>query len=317
MDKYTYKKVNTIKPILKWVGGKSQIIEKIMSEFPVEINNYHEIFLGGGSVLLSLLCYIQNGIIKINGNIYAYDINEALIYVYKNIQTKPIELYDELQILIMEFHSCGNSNEKPNREPTTISEAKVSKESYYYWIRSEYNKFTLQDKKTVKCSAMFIFLNKTCFRGIFRIGPKGFNVPYGNYHNPEIINKHHLIEIHNLIQNVTFVCCDFNESLNNVTANDYVYIDPPYVPEKSTSFVKYTENSFTLQNHIDLFVKIHKLTELKIKMMLSNADVKVVRDTFCNYEKNEKYNIIPIVCKRSINSKNPESKAKEVIIKNY
>jgi len=160
---------------------------------------------------------------------------------------------------------------------------------------------------------MFIFLNKTCFRGIFRVGPNGFNVPYGHYKNPEIINKQHLEEIHNLIQNVIFECCNFDTSLTIIEENDFVYLDPPYAPEIHTSFVGYTEKGFNLENHNNLFKLIHGLTDTNKKIMLCNSDVSLVRENFSN----EKYNILSILCKRSINSKNPDAKAKEVIIKNY
>ena len=305
------KKIHIPKPILKWVGGKTQIIDKVITNFPVEINNYREAFLGGGSVLLTLLSYVKSGIIKIQGNIYAYDLNEPLIYIYKNIQTYHNELYDVLLAIITEFNECGTG--EINRAPANIEEAKIAKENYYYWIRSEYNKLSLHDKKSVLGSAMFIFLNKTCFRGVFRVGPKGFNVPYGHYNNPEIINKEHLEEIHNLIQNVVFECCDFNTSLTIVEPNDFVYLDPPYAPETDTSFVGYTENGFNIENHNNLFKLIHMLTDTNKKIMLSNADVSLVRENFTN----EKYSTLSILCKRSINSKNPDAKAKEVIIKNY
>jgi DNA adenine methylase len=308
-------KIHIPKPILKWVGGKTQILDKLISDFPIEINNYREIFLGGGSVLLTLLCYVKSGIIKIHNNIYAYDLNEPLIYVYKNIQTHHNELYNMLQTIITEFNECGTGT--INRTPTNIEEAKIAKENYYYWIRSEYNKLCLNDKKSILGSAMFIFLNKTCFRGVFRVGPNGFNVPYGHYKNPEIINKEHLEEIADLIQNVVFECCDFTTSLTRIEPNDFVYLDPPYAPETSNSFVGYTENGFNIENHNNLFKLIHNLTDTNKKIMLSNADVDLVRENFCNCAKNEKYSTLSILCKRSINSKNPDAKAKEVIIKNY
>lgn len=304
-------KLTVIKPIIKWVGGKTQIIDKIMDEFPTEINNYREIFLGGGSVLLAFLSYVNEGLISVSGNIYAYDLNEPLIYVYKNIQMNHEELYVEIQKLINDLNSCGN--EEINRKAKNIREAKLSKENYYYWIRSQYNSLNIEEKKSIVGSAMFIFLNKTCFRGVFRVGPRGFNVPYGHYNNPEIINKEHLDEIHNLIQNVIFECCDFSSSLLNIQTDDYIYLDPPYAPEKETSFVGYTENGFNINNHTSLFESIHKLTENNHKIMMSNADMTLVRENF----NNEIYNIKSISCKRSINSKNPEAKAKEVIIKNY
>ena len=305
------KKIHIIKPFLKWVGGKTQIIDKLIAGFPVEINNYREAFLGGGSVLFALLSYVKSGTIKIHGGIYAYDLNEPLIYIYKNIQTHHNELYDILQTIIADFNECGNG--EINRTPANIEEAKIAKENYYYWTRSEYNKLCLSDKKGILGSAMFIFLNKTCFRGVFRVGPKGFNVPYGHYNNPEIINKEHLEEIHNLIQNVVFECCHFNTSLTIVEPNDFVYLDPPYAPETDTSFVGYTANGFDIANHNNLFKLIHILTDTHKKIMLSNADVSLVRENFTN----EKYSILSILCKRSINSKNPDAKAKEVIIKNY
>ena len=110
---------------------------------------------------------------------------------------------------------------------------------------------------------------------------------------------------------VIFECSDFSKSLNNVDTNDYIYLDPPYAPETNTSFVGYTKEGFGIDNHIKLFQLIHKLTETKI--MLSNSDVSLVREIFTI----EKYNISSILCKRTINSKNPGSKSKEVIIKNY
>jgi DNA adenine methylase len=299
-----------IKPIIKWVGGKSQIIDKIINNFPKEMNNYREIFLGGGSVLLTLLSYVKKDIIKINDGIYAYDANEPLIYMYKNIQTRHIELYDCLINLINEFNKCGN--DEINRNPKNIEEAIKNKENYYYWIRKNYNKLSNDERNDIIGSAMFIFLNKTCFRGVFRIGPNGFNVPYGHYKNPEIINKKHLEEINELIQNVIFECNDYSISLNNIESNDFTYLDPPYAPEISTSFVGYTKEGFDIDQHINLFKLIHKLTDENKKMMLSNADVTLVRDNF-----DERYRIIEVVCKRTINSKNPEAKTKEVIIMNY
>jgi len=303
---------NNTKPFLKWVGGKTQILDKIIFEFPNKINNYREIFLGGGSVLLALLTCVRNNIIKINGNIYAYDLNEPLIYCYKNIQTCHNKLYNTIQDIINEFNECDDEGEV-NRKPKNLEEAKTSKESYYYWIRNKYNNLSINEKKTCLGSALFIFLNKSCFRGVFRVGPNGFNVPYGHYKNPEIVNKQHLDEIHDLIQNVIFECCDFSSSLKNIQQNDYVYVDPPYAPETNTSFVGYTENGFNIDNHTKLFSLIHELTEKNIKLMLSNSDVDLVRENFLN----KKYNITSIICKRSINSKNPDSKTKEVIIKNY
>ena len=293
------------KPILKWVGGKSQSLPHLMEQFPADFQNYHEIFLGGGSVLFAFLSQVKHGRIQLRGQIFAYDVNEPLIYVYKNIQQHSQEVYDAIQIKIAEFRACEQG--ELNRSPETIEEAQQCKENYYYWTRRQYNQ--LQDKTTPLGSALFIFLNKTCFRGVFRIGPNGFNVPYGHYANPEIINKEHLDEIHQLIQPVCFECCDFSVSLAKAEPHDFVYLDPPYVPEKATSFVGYTENGFPLEKHIQLFKQIHTMDA---KMLMSNADVPIVREHFIP----EKYKTVSILCKRAIHSKKPESKAKEVMIKN-
>jgi DNA adenine methylase len=303
------------KPVIKWVGGKTQIIDQILNNMPRDMNNYREIFLGGGSVLLALLHSVRMGEISVRGNIYAYDLNEPLIYLYKNIQARCDEVYQEIQRFINEFSDCRN--ETLNRTPANFEEATGSKENYYYWIRTCYNSLTPCEKKTPIGSAMFVFLNKTCFRGVFRVGPNGFNVPYGNYTNPEIINREHLEDIRDLIQPVIFECCDFSTSLEKCESGDYLYLDPPYAPETETSFVGYTLNGFSKEKHKLLFETIHKLTYSstipEIKMTMSNSDVPFVRDEFTK----EKYNIMSVMCKRSINSKNPEAKTREVIINNY
>jgi len=301
--------MNTVKPILKWVGGKTQIIDKLFAKIPKEINNYHEIFLGGGSVLLALLCQIQAGKIKVSGTINAYDINEPLIYVYKNIQQRHTELYMILQTLIGELNACPVEG-IVNRKPATIEEAMLSSENYYYWCRARYNGLAAEEKRTPLGSALFIFLNKTCFRGVFRVGPNGFNVPYGHYKNPEVINKDHLEEVHQLIQNVRFECMDFASSMSQVVEGDYVYLDPPYAPETTTSFVGYTENGFGIEKHKQLFELIRRK---KMQFMMSNADVELVRENFPDGV----YTTDIVLCKRAINSKNPESKTNEVIITNY
>ena len=298
-----------MKPIIKWVGGKTQIIDKLLDAFPPVIDNYHEIFLGGGSVLLELLDRLKAGKIKVTGRIYAYDVNEPLIYVYKNIQSNHNELYRIIRGFIDEFNACSGSD--VNRAPISIEDAKLSKENYYYWTRARYNRLSPTEKTTIEGSALFIFLNKTCFRGVFRVGPNGFNVPYGHYANPEIINRAHLDEMHELIRDVVFECADFTVSMGagKIGDGDFVYLDPPYAPENAKSFVGYTDKGFPLDQHNRLFGMCRGLK----KMMMSNADVALVRQNFPV----EQYTTTVVSCKRSINSKNPEAKTNEVIITNY
>jgi len=309
---HEHESIKIHKPIIKWVGGKTQIIEKVLDEFPTVINNYHEIFLGGGSVLLALLDYIKKDLIKIKGEIYAYDVNEILIHMYKNIQSNHLALYNELQLLIVDFNSSGSDGEL-NRKPKNIDEAKQLKENYYYWIRNKYNNLSIEDKKSPLGSAYFIFLNKTCFRGMFRLGPNGFNVPYGNYKNPEIINLEYLKEIHNLIKDVIFEHKSYEDSMKNIKEDDFAYLDPPYAPETNTSFVEYTEKGFSLEDNNNLFNTIENLTEKKIKILMSNSDVELVNNAF----NKAPYKIEKISCKRSINALKPGSKTNELLIHNY
>ncbi|MBG7631542.1 MAG: Dam family site-specific DNA-(adenine-N6)-methyltransferase [Bacteroidetes bacterium] len=294
------------KPFMKWLGGKSQIINEIIKKVPKKINNYHEIFLGGGSVLLAVLSLEKAGEIVIKNKVYAYDLNEPLINIYKNIQSNKDELFEYITQYITEYDNI--TGESVNRSPATVEEAKTSKESYYYWIRSMFNSM---DKNTIEYSAVFMFLNKTCFRGVYREGPKGFNVPYGHYKNtPTIITKVELDTISELIKDVEFICGDFRKSMLNIKKGDYVYLDPPYAPETKTSFVKYTKEGFDLECHTALINEIKKIKSKNIKFAMSNSKVTLITENFddCNMD--------DIIARRAINSKNPESVTTEVIIYN-
>lgn len=292
------------KPFLKWVGGKTQIIGDIISKIPKDINNYHELFLGGGSVLLAVLSLQRQNKIVIKNKIYAYDINEVLINVYKHIQTNKDELYEIITLYITEYDSITGTT--INRKPNNIDEAKTSKESYYYWIRSKYNKI---DKNTIECSALFMFINKTCFRGMYREGPNGYNVPYGHYKKtPTIISRIDLDYISDLIKDVEFNHSSFDDSIKLVKEGDFVYLDPPYAPDNANSFVGYVLDGFNLEMHKLLFSEIKKMG--KIKFVMSNAKVDLVTENFKDYECQD------IIARRAINSKKPGSTAMEVIIYN-
>ena len=335
--------MSEIKPFIKWVGGKTQIIEKLIKQFPYKINNYHEIFLGGGSVLLTILDLQKKNIINIKNKIYAYDINKILIFLYKNIQSQYKELHKYLKDY---FNNYGNLDGKiVNREPKNLDEAKTSKESYYYYCRNKFNK--LIENESIEKSALFIFLNKTCFRGLYREGPNGFNVPYGHYKTtPKCISLEELKKISEFIKDVEFICLDYRESLKKIEQDDFVYMDPPYAPENKNSFVGYNKDGFSLEDHKLLFKLINNLNEKKniiqtveeneinqlqnklekidinkeneeeekkIKILLSNAKVDLVINSFDK----KKYFFEELICKRSINSKNPESKTTEILIRNY
>jgi len=299
MTEYTLQK-----PFLKWVGGKTQIIQSIISKIPKEMSNYHELFLGGGSVLLAVLSLEKANKIVIKNRIYAYDINGVLINVYKHLQNNKDELYRFIKYYIKEYD--GIKGKLVNRKALSIEEAKTSKESYYYWIRKKYNNI---DKNTIESSALFMFINKTCFRGMYREGPNGYNVPYGHYKKtPTIITEANLNYISDLIKNVEFIHSDFTSSIKNVKGGDFVYLDPPYAPQNSKSFVGYVAGGFDLEKHKTLFSEIKKLGETKFVM--SNAKVELVTENFKGYECED------IVARRAINSKNPGATTTEVIIYN-
>ena len=292
------------KPFLKWVGGKTQIIQKIIQKIPTEINNYYELFLGGGSVLLAILSLQKQNKIIIKNKIYAYDINSDLINLYKHIQNNKDELYKLINFYFNEYNNIKETI--INRKPQSIEDAKTSKESYYYWIRKKYNNI---NKDTVECSSLFMFLNKTCFRGMYREGPNGYNVPYGHYKTtPKIISKKELDYISDLIKNVEFIHSSFKDSIKNIKSNDFVYLDPPYAPENSKSFVGYVAEGFNLETHELLFNEIKKFKN--INFVMSNAKVDLVMNHF------KGYNYEDITARRAINSKKPGSTTTEIIIYN-
>jgi DNA adenine methylase len=298
------------KPFLKWVGGKTQIIDTVIGLFPKVMTNYHEPFLGGGSVLLALLSAVKAGTIKVNGLVYASDLNSNLIGLYKNVQSKVETLIDAVKKLTDEFSAINGSI--VNRKPTNFAEAQTSQESYYFWIRGRFNALTKKERGSVQGSAMFLFMNKTCFRGLYREGPNGFNVPFGNYKNPSIIDREHLLAVSTLIKDVVFIEQGFSESLDKVSSGDFVYLDPPYAPVDAGSFVSYTADGFGLESHKALFKLIDGLREKNVSMVLSNAHVPMVIEAFPT----PKYSVKVISCRRAINSLEPGSKTEEVLVSN-
>jgi DNA adenine methylase len=287
-------KMSFQKPLLKWVGGKTQILNDVLSEFPSHMNNYYEPFVGGGSVLFALLSQIHNGHIKLNGNVYASDLNERLINMYKNVQSNPNNVYYHLEQLKNMYAKCSASN----------------KETMFYGARKQYNSMSLQEAQGPLGAAVLIFLNKTCFRGLYREGPNGFNVPFGNYKIPSIPDREELLKISRLIHNVKFVCCPFQDSLKKVAKGDFVYLDPPYAPESNSSFVRYTNNGFNLSQHKELFTICNYMKNVDIDFVMSNADVELIHEHF----KKDQYVYKVLRCKRVINAKNPASKTNEVLI---
>lgn len=298
-----------MKTCLKWLGGKAQLLDEILNIFPKTISNYRELFLGGGTVLLGLLSHIKAGKIIVTGKIYAYDKNAVLIDVYKNIQNHPDVLYEYIQYYMNQYRECGDDT-NINRNAETLEEAKLSRENYYYWLRKDYNSMDKQSDN-IRSSALFMVLNKTCFRGVYREGPNGFNVPYGHYKAlPTVITYEQLTEMSKLISDVIFSCSDYKESFQGIQSGDFVYLDPPYAPENKNSFVGYTRDGFSLEEHDKLFEYTVNLDKQGIKFVMNNADVDIVNNKF------KDFTIKKILCRRAIHSKKPDTKTMEVIISN-
>ena len=291
----------TAKPLLKWVGGKTQIMDALLERFPVAIQDYHEPFLGGGSVLLATL---QRGI---SGTVYASDLNPHLIALYQQVQESPRPLIAVLRVLERNYRrAASRAVQDVNREPRNPTEAQTSAESYYYWIRGEYNRLHSLGHCSHVTTAMTVFLNRTCFRGLYREGPRGFNVPFGHYKNPAICDEANILAVSTLIQGVVFRCQSFEVSMAGATEHDFVYLDPPYVPETATSFVGYTADGFS--SHAALFTAIK---EIPCPFLLSNANVALVREAFPSTE----FQVDVISARRAIHSKEPGSKTEEVLIR--
>tara|TARA_B100001113_G_scaffold348106_1_gene341470 strand:+ start:111 stop:995 length:885 start_codon:yes stop_codon:yes gene_type:complete len=291
-----------MKPIIKWVGGKTQILDKVLETFPREMENYHELFVGGGSVLFGLL---ESKDITVKGKVYAYDKNQKLINMYRQIQTNPKDVHDHLTELFKTYDT--RTGTEVNRKPQTEEEGMTSKESYYYWVRKRYNDLL---PTTHIHAATLIFLNKTCFRGVYREGPNGFNVPYGHYKTTPVITPlEELIKIQDLIKNVVFKGCDFREAFTQtINEGDFIYADPPYAPESVRSFVGYTKDGFVIDDHENLFKLLKYST---IDFVMSNAKVDLVTNSFKDYR------IEDVTARRAINSKDPSSKTMEVLVHGY
>lgn len=309
------------KPFLKWVGGKNKLLNQILPKIPKTIENYHEIFLGGGSVLFALLSYQKHDLIQIKGGIYAYDYNKALINLYLSIKTDVEKLIEILNSIKTEFYNIptNTNNVRWNSGMLDTGNYKSTKEHYYYWIRDKFNHKKINGEYDTTLAAYMLFLNKTGFKGMYREGKNGYlNIPYGLKDKkmgatfPAIFDETHLKETSILIQNVIFEHLSYCDSIVRANQWDFVYLDPPYVPITATSFTTYTVDGFTDKNHDELFGLIKELDSKNIKFLMSNHKADKVLNAF----KSKKYNTDFITVRRAIHSKNPGKTAKEVLIGN-
>lgn len=290
------------KPFLKWAGGKTQLINDIEKALPKDISNdkfiYIEPFVGSGAVLFWMLNNfpnLQKAVIN--------DINEDLINTYKTIASKPKELISILQILQNEFHGLEGQEE--------------AKKEYYYSKRKLYN--TRKEEQSGQ-AALFIFLNRTCFNGLYRVNRKNeYNVPMGSYKKPTICDKENILAVNQALQKVEILCGDYEETLNHADNNTLFYFDPPYKPlSETSSFNSYAKDEFNDQEQIRLRDFCHKLDTLNHTWILSNSDVKGKdeNDSFFDGLYSD-FNIQRVDARRSINA-NPEKRGalKELLITN-
>ncbi|WP_375580806.1 DNA adenine methylase [Marivirga tractuosa] len=274
------------KPFLKWAGGKTQLIQEIQTSLPIQIKSekftYIEPFVGSGAILFWMINEfpnIERAVIN--------DVNSDLINTYRTIASKPNELISILETLQNEYHSLVNDQDK--------------KKEYYYEKRKLFNKREIEQSGQ---AALFIFLNRTCFNGLYRVNRKNeYNVPMGSYKQPTICNAENLLSVHNALQKVEILCGDFEETINHTSSNSFFYFDPPYKPlSETSSFNSYAKDEFNDLEQIRLRNFCQKLEELDHNWMLSNSDVKGKNpdDNFFD-DLNANFFIERVEAKRSIN----------------
>lgn len=304
------KKEIVARPFIKWAGGKGQLLNRFYSLYPEElkageIENYYEPFIGGGAVFFDVA---QRFNIK---NAFLYDINDELVLTYKVIQKDVVKLIEHLDSIQKEY----------------IALSEPERKAYFYSIRSDFNKNRLLTdyenyaESWIQRAAWIIFLNKTCFNGLFRFNSKGeFNVPAGRYKNPKILDELNLKRVSEVLQIATIKKADFTAVENDVAVNSFVYFDPPYRPLNTTSsFTAYSKHKFGDEEQIKLAQLFARLNNRKIKLMLSNSDPK-------NYDSNDDFfdeiyrdfNIRRIPATRMINSNASKRNAiNEIVVTNY
>lgn len=294
-----------VKPFLKWAGGKGQLLNEIRRRYPNDLGSslyrYCEPFVGGGAVLFDIL---SNYKLK---EVYINDVNAELINTYNCIKLDVDSLIAYLKRYQKEYLSKNNDDRK----------------EYFYKKRDEYNSFLFDKNKSLKCqkAALFIFLNRTCFNGLYRVNADGlFNVPMGRYKNPIICNTENLTRINKLLKKVKIHCGDYSKCSDFINENTFVYIDPPYRPLNVTSsFTSYTSVGFADKEQTELCKFYKKLTKQGAKVLLSNSDPtnSNKNDTFFD-DLYEKFNIERVPAKRMINC-NGASRGfvNELLISNY
>jgi|TARA_Y100000310_G_scaffold213152_1_gene214056 DNA adenine methylase len=271
--------------LVKWAGGKKQLLEQFKPLFPNQIIRYFEPFVGGGAVAFYLLKTHPE--IK---KIYLSDINKELIITYNVVKKNLNEL-----ILSLKKHE-RNHKRNPKK--------------YYYKIRD----LVLKKDDYVEIASRFIYLNKTCFNGIYRVNKNGkFNVPIGRYKNPGICQEKDLQEISNLLKKDDVKCSQFSKILEKAKKGDFIYFDPPYYPlDGKPSFTAYTKNNFLEEDHRELAKIFRELDKRGCEVMLSNSNSNFIKELYKGYD------IRVVHATRMINCDSTKrGKIKEIVIRNY
>lgn len=274
-------------PFVKWVGGKRGLLSQILPLIPKEFNNYFEPFVGGGALFFELYSL---GLLK-DKKVYLFDINAELINAYNVVKNSPLELIKNLREL----------------------KEKHSKEFYYEmraWDRDE--KFS--QRSEIERASRFIYLNKTCFNGLYRVNSKGYhNVPIGHYKNPNICDELVIYNASEALQKTTILNASYKDIILHVKKNDFVYFDPPYYPLTPTSsFTSYSEFNFLDKEQIELFEVFKKLNKKDVFVVHSNSDTDFIKNLY------DEFHIEEIQANRFINSKsNGRGKISEVLVNNF
>ena len=290
------------KPFLKWAGGKTQLLASIKQHIPVDLKQqdftYVEPFAGSSAVFFWMLKNyptLNKAIIN--------DINLDLINCYKTIQSNVADLIKVLLTWQKEYHQFENDTE--------------AKKEYYYDKRQLFNSH--KSKQTIQ-SALFIFLNRTCFNGLYRVNRKNeFNVPIGSYKKPQICNQENLLNVAKALQNVELLSSDYQKTIQHIKGKAFFYLDPPYKPlNETSSFTAYAKGNFNDDEQVRLKEFCHKLDDLGFKWILSNSDVKNTNpDNNFFDDLYDAFSIKRVLAKRSINSNaNKRGQLTELLITN-
>lgn len=296
-------KQNIAKPFIKWVGGKGQLLstfEKLLPDNFSGINDvtYIEPFIGGGAMLFFMLQRFGN--IK---RAVINDLNSDLVIAYNIVKNKPENLIQELLYIQKEYFRITDE---------------LQRKEFYLAMRKKFNTKSLSD---IDNTVLLMFLNRTCFNGLYRVNSKGeFNVPFGKYKNPTICDMETIYADSELLQKVDIISGDFEQTEAYVTDNTFVYFDPPYRPlDMTSSFNSYAKEAFNDEEQIRLKKYFDRLSSKQCLMMLSNSDCKGrnPEDTFFD-DLYMDYNIERVYASRSVNA-NPEKRGKltELLIRNY